>query len=364
MSAISSRLELGALTSRAAQDTVGARADEDERAEAPVFSVVAPVYNEQESIVAFSARVLEVMERLGEPFELTLVDDGSRDRSPELLRALAARDPRIRVARLSRNFGHQMALTAGMDLARGQAVITLDSDLQDPPELIPELVAKWRAGGEVVYAQRTRRRGETLFKRVSAAAFYRLLRRLTALENLPPDTGDFRLLDRRVVDALGQLRERRRFLRGLSVWVGFRQVAVPYERQERYAGVTKYPLRKMLALAADAIISFSDAPLRLAGGLGLALFVLGGLGLGLATALYVLALASAIPALLIGLAALGVALTGLQLTFTGALGAYVASVSDDARARPLYIVSELVEAEGTNAPGLLSAGRRPGAWTR
>lgn len=208
-------------------------------------------------------------------------------------------------------------------------------------------MAKWRAGGEVVYAQRTRRRGETRFKRVSAAAFYRLLRRLTALENLPPDTGDFRLLDRRVVDALGQLRERRRFLRGLSVWVGFRQVAVPYERQERYAGATKYPLRKMLALAADAIISFSDAPLRLAG--GLALFVLGGLGLGLATALYVLALASAIPALLIGLAALGVALTGLQLTFTGALGAYVASVSDDARARPLYIVSELVGAEGANA---------------
>ncbi len=315
----------------------------------PVFSVVAPVYNEQESIAAFSARVMEVMERLGEPFELVLVDDGSSDRSPELLRALAAHDPRIRVARLSRNFGHQMALTAGMDLARGQAVITLDSDLQDPPELIPELVAKWRAGGEVVYAQRTRRRGETLFKRASAAAFYRLLRRLTSLD-IPPDAGDFRLLDRRVVNALGQMRERRRFLRGLSVWVGFRQVAVPYERRERYAGATKYPLRKMLALAADGVIGFSDAPLRLAGGLGLALFVLGALGLAITAALYTLALVSVTLALLVGLAALAVSLTGLQLTFTGALGAYVASVSDDARARPLYIVSEIVEAAPATSP--------------
>jgi dolichol-phosphate mannosyltransferase len=309
----------------------------------PVFSVVAPVYNERESLAAFCARTLDVMERLGQPFELLLVDDGSSDGTAELLRALATHDSRVRVARLSRNFGHQLALTAGMDLARGQAVITLDSDLQDPPELIPQLVAKWRAGGEVVYAQRTRRRGETLFKRATATAFYRLLRCLTALD-IPPDTGDYRLLDRSVVDALGQLRERRRFLRGLTVWAGYRQLAVPYERQERYAGSTKYPLRKMLALATDAITSFSDAPLRLAGALGIALTVLGVPGLALAAALYALGLAPMLPALGAGLAALAITLTGLQLTFTGALGLYVGALTDESRARPLYLVSELLEA--------------------
>jgi dolichol-phosphate mannosyltransferase len=234
-------------------------------------------------------------------------------------------------------------------------VITLDSDLQDPPELIPELVARWRAGGQVVYAQRTRRRGETRFKRASAAAFYRLLRRLTALD-IPPDTGDFRLLDRCVVDALGQFRERRRFLRGLTVWAGFRQVAVPYERRERFAGATKYPLRRMLALAVDGLTSFSDAPLRLAGALGLALLGMGALGLALAAALYTLGLAGATVALVTGLAALAIALTGLQLSFTGALGVYVASVCDDARARPLYIVSEMVE---STAPALAEASVPP-----
>ncbi|HEX9039041.1 MAG TPA: glycosyltransferase family 2 protein [Ktedonobacterales bacterium] len=314
--------------------------------ERPVFSVVAPVYNEYETISAFYARVVAGMEELGEAFELILVDDGSQDGSADLLRALAARDPRVRVARLSRNFGHQMALTAGMDLARGQAVITLDSDLQDPPELIPALVAQWRAGGEVVYAQRTRRHGETVFKRATATAFYRLLRRLTALD-IPPDTGDFRLLDRRVVDALSRLRERRRFLRGLAVWAGFRQVAVPYERQERYAGETKYPLRRMLALAMDGVTSFSDAPLRLAGLVGLALLGLGAFGLATTATLYALGLATAAVALITAFAALLAFLSGLQLTFTGALGLYVASLTDDARARPLYIVSELMETART-----------------
>jgi polyisoprenyl-phosphate glycosyltransferase len=313
----------------------------------PVYSVVAPVYNERKTIAAFYARVVAVMEELGEAFELVLVDDSSQDGSAEALRALAARDPRVRVIHLSRNFGHQMALTAGMDLARGQAVITLDSDLQDPPELIPALAAAWRAGGEVVYAQRTRRRGETLFKRATAAAYYRLLRRLTALD-IPPDTGDYRLLDRRVVDALSPFRERRRYLRGLVAWAGFRQVAVPYERQQRHAGTTKYPLRKMLALALDGITSFSDAPLRLAGLTGLALLMLGALGFALAATLYALSLASLTVALIAVLAALLAFLSGLQLTFTGALGLYLASLTDEARARPLYIVSEMEESRYAN----------------
>jgi dolichol-phosphate mannosyltransferase len=317
----------------------------------PVFSVVAPVYNERESVAAFCARTLAVMEELSEEFELLLVDDGSRDGSAEILRALAVADPRIRVVRFSRNFGHQIALTAGLDLARGQAVITLDSDLQDPPELIPQLVAQWRAGGEVIYAQRIARHGETFFKRATSAGFYRLLRLLTALD-IPADVGDYRLLDRRVVDALGQVRERRRYLRGLTAWVGFRQVMVPYERQGRYAGSTKYPLTKMLALASDAIIGFSDAPLRLAGIVGLGLLGLGALGVIVCAALFLLDAVSAFVGLVTALAALGFIGVGLQLTFLGALGLYIAALTDEARGRPLYLLTEVLEGEIVADSGL------------
>src|SRR5918911_5642720 len=233
----------------------------------PVFSVVAPVYNEEETLPHFYRRVVDVMEGLGESFELMLVNDGSRDGSYRVMRELHTRDPRVRVVDFSRNFGHQVAISAGLDHARGAAVIILDSDLQDPPEVIPQLIARWKAGVEVVYAQRTRRTGETRFKLLTAAAFYRLIARITSVE-IPPDTGDFRLLDRRMVETLVTMREHHRFMRGLSAWVGFRQEAVPYDRHERFAGTTKYSLRKMIRFALDAITAFSYAPLQLATSFG------------------------------------------------------------------------------------------------
>ncbi len=241
----------------------------------PVFSVVAPVYNERESLAQFYNRVVATMATVGESFELLFIDDGSFDGSQDILHTLAEHDARVRVIRFSRNFGHQLAISAGLDYARGQAVIILDADLQDPPEVIPALIAQWRAGGEVVYARRTKRRGETFFKRLTASAFYRLIGRITAIP-IPQDTGDFRLLDRRVVDALVTLREQHRFLRGLSAWVGFRQVAVPYERQERIAGTTKYPFWKMLRFSLDAVTGFSYVPLQLATTAG---FLLAGMSL-------------------------------------------------------------------------------------
>jgi polyisoprenyl-phosphate glycosyltransferase len=305
----------------------------------PVFSVVAPVYNEEETLPHFYRRVVDVMEGLGEPFELVLVNDGSRDGSYRVMRELHARDPRVRAVDFSRNFGHQVAISAGLDHARGAAVIILDSDLQDPPEVIPELVARWRDGAEVVYAQRRRRPGETRFKLLTAAAFYRLIARITAMD-IPRDTGDFRLLDRRVVDTLVTMREHHRFMRGLSVWVGFRQEAVPYDRQERFAGVTKYPLARMVRFALDAITGFSYVPLQLATTLGFLLAGLSLLGILIAAVLRLAGVAiqgqatTLVVVLLLG---------GIQLIFLGIIGEYLGRIYDEVRARPLYIVREVLE---------------------
>jgi dolichol-phosphate mannosyltransferase len=305
----------------------------------PVFSVVAPVYNEEETLPHFYRRVVDVMEGLGEPFELVLVNDGSRDGSYRVMRELHARDPRVRAVDFSRNFGHQVAISAGLDHARGAAVIILDSDLQDPPEVIPELVARWRNGAEVVYAQRRRRPGETRFKLLTAAAFYRLIARITAMD-IPRDTGDFRLLDRRVVDTLVTMREHHRFMRGLSVWVGFRQEAVLYDRQERFAGVTKYPLARMVRFALDAITGFSYVPLQLASTLGFLLAGLSLLGILLAAVLRLAGVAiqgqatTLVVVLLLG---------GIQLIFLGIIGEYLGRIYDEVRARPLYIVREVLE---------------------
>jgi glycosyltransferase involved in cell wall biosynthesis len=321
---------------RAAEEKQG-----DEAVWRPTYSVVAPVYNERETLPRLCERVVGVMDALGEPFELVLVDDGSTDGSSEALRELHAQDNRVRVVSFSRNFGHQIAISAGLDYARGQAVIIIDSDLQDPPEVIPELIERWKAGAEVVYARRAAREGETGFKLVSASLFYRVIRHLTAV-NIPRDTGDFRLLDRKVVDTLVTMREQHRFMRGLSAWVGFRQEEVTYRRQERYAGKTKYPLRKMLRFSIDAITSFSHVPLQLATSFG---FVLAGISLlGILIAVILRLLSHAI----IGQAStliLVLFMGGVQLIFLGIIGEYLGRIYDEVRARPLYVVRDVLESD-------------------
>ncbi len=309
----------------------------------PVLSVVAPIFNEVETVPHFYQRVVEVMEALGEPFELVLVNDGSSDGSIQALRALHEHDRRVRVVDFSRNFGHQIAISAGLDHARGEAIIIIDSDLQDPPEVIPELVARWRAGAEVVYAQRLQRAGETRFKLMTAAAFYRLIERLTSVK-IPRDTGDFRLVDRRVADALIAMREHHRFMRGLSAWVGFRQEAVLYDRQERFAGQTKYPLQKMIRFALDAITGFSYVPLQLATSFGFALAGLSLVGILIAVILRVFTGA------IVGQATtliLVLFLGGIQLIFLGIIGEYLGRIYDEVRARPLYIVRQVLENDDT-----------------
>ncbi len=305
----------------------------------PVISVVAPVFNEQDSLPHFYERVVAVMEGLGEPFELVLVNDGSRDNSFTLMRELHVKDPRVRAINFSRNFGHQAAISAGLDHARGDAVVIIDSDLQDPPEVIPEMVERWRSGAQVVYAQRRQRVGETRFKLLTAALFYRLINRLTTMK-LPRDTGDFRLLDRKVANALIQMREHNRFMRGLSVWVGFRQEVVKYDRHERFAGKTNYPLFKMVRLSMDAITGFSYAPLQLATSLG---FLFAGLSL--------IGIVLAIIARIVGGAIVGQGTTlivvlflgGIQLIFLGVIGEYLSRIYDEVRNRPLYIISETLD---------------------
>ncbi|MGL4650455.1 MAG: glycosyltransferase family 2 protein, partial [Caldilineaceae bacterium] len=229
----------------------------------PRLSLVVPIWNEELVIPELYKRVVQTMEQTGESWELVCVNDGSRDRSLEMLVALNAQDPRVKVISFSRNFGHQVAITAGADFAEGDAVIVMDADLQDPPDTVLRMVEKWREGYEVVYAKRTKREGETRFKLVTAAAFYRLLQSITDVD-IPVDTGDFRLMDRRVVLTMRHLREKHRFMRGLSAWVGFKQIPIEYERAERFAGETKYPLRKMIRLAIAAITSFSFLPIQLA----------------------------------------------------------------------------------------------------
>jgi dolichol-phosphate mannosyltransferase len=308
----------------------------------PVYSIVAPVFNEAETLPHFYERVIAVMQELGEPFELLLVDDGSTDASREVLRRLHARDHRVRVVSFSRNFGHQMAISAGLDHARGKAVIILDSDLQDPPEVIPKLIERWQAGAEVVYAQRAARDGETRFKLFTAALFYRLIGRITAIE-IPRDTGDFRLLDRTVVETLVTMREQHRFMRGLSAWVGFRQEAVPYHRQERFAGTTKYPLRSMIRFSIDAITSFSHVPLQLATSLGFFLAAISLAGIVIATLLRLVNHA------IVGQAStliLVLLMGGVQLIFLGIIGEYLGRIYDEVRARPLYVVRDVLESNG------------------
>ena len=303
----------------------------------PTISIVAPCFNEAATLPEFYRRVSEAMQALGDTWELILVDDGSQDETATILRDLALNDPHIRPVIFARNFGHQLAVTAGLDYSRGQAVVIIDSDLQDPPEVIPALIAEWHNGYEVVYAIRTEREGETWFKLLTASLFYRLIYRITDV-NIPLDTGDFRLLDRKVVNVINQMRERHRFLRGMSVWVGFRQTGVPYKRAARYAGETKYPLKKMVKFAGDAITGFSYFPLQLATYLGFA-----AAGISILAIPVVVALRIAGSQAFFGQATTLIAvlfLGGVQLIFLGILGEYIGRIYDEARGRPLYIVRE------------------------
>ncbi len=303
----------------------------------PEISIVAPVFNELESLQEFYRRVLGSLETTGESWELLLVDDGSTDGSGELIRQLAEEDPHVRPVIFARNFGHQLAVTAGLDYARGRAVVIMDADMQDPPEVIPDLLAKWQEGYEVVFAVREGREGESWFKLATASLFYRLIYRITEVD-IPMDTGDFRLLDRKVVDVLRKMHERHRFLRGMSVWVGFKQTGVKYRRAARFAGETKYPFRKMFKFAWDAVTSFSYLPLQIAMYLG---FVSAGLSILAIPVVAVMRLAGS--RAFFGQATTLIAvlfLGGVQLISLGILGEYIGRLYDEAKGRPLYIVRE------------------------
>jgi len=309
----------------------------------PRYSIIVPVYNEEEVLPELYRRLTGAMDKLGEPYDVLLINDGSQDRSAEMMRDLHRRDPRFKLVNFSRNFGHQVAISAGMDYASGDAVVIIDADLQDPPEVILDLIAKWKEGYEVVYAVRAKRKGESFFKAFTASLFYRIIYRITDVD-MPVDAGDFRLMDRQVVDTMRTMREKHRFMRGLSSWVGFKQTGVEYVREERFAGTTHYPFRKMLRLALDGITSFSYFPLQLATYLG---FITAGLSLfGILLVIFLRlyghqALYGQATTLVMVLF-----LGGVQLIFLGVIGEYLGRIYDEVKGRPLYIVSEAVGFDG------------------
>ena len=300
-----------------------------------LLSLVIPVFNEEEVLKASFERMDAAMRSTGYPYEIIYVNDGSRDDTMAQLRDIAARAPQVKVLSFSRNFGHQTAVTCGMDAAKGDALIIIDVDLQDPPELIPEMVKMWKEGGDIVYGQRAKRKGETFMKKFTAACYYRLLRWMSAFP-IPLDTGDFRLIDRKVADLFLAMREHNRFLRGMSAWMGFNAVPILYERQERFAGRTKYSLKKMLRLASDGITGFSDKPLTMAAGVGAGVCVLAGMGL---VALIVCACTGGVAPWLWAVDGL-VLLNGITLCFMGLQGMYLGRMYDELKGRPLYVVAE------------------------
>ncbi len=301
------------------------------------ISVVAPVYNEAETLEEFYRQVVRVLE--GYDYEIIFVNDGSVDNSWEVLRKISEKDNRVRSLRFSRNFGHQAAISAGLDHAKGDAVIIMDSDLQDPPELIPAMIAKWREGYDVVYGTRSERQGEGLFKKWTATFFYRLFRQTTNID-APLEAGDFRLLSRPVVEAIRQLPERVRFLRGLVSWAGFQQVGIPYSRKKRFAGTSKYPLWRMLRFAFDGITSFSSVPLQFASFLGLVVTMIAFL-----VGLYSLYIRLCTPTAVQGWTSILIViifLGGIQLVMIGVIGEYIGRIYEEVKRRPLYLVQEKI----------------------
>jgi glycosyltransferase involved in cell wall biosynthesis len=304
------------------------------------ISVVLPVYNEEAGLSELHRRVTEVLRAQGWSYEVIFVNDGSRDGSWRRILELSTTDPGVCGVNLSRNFGHQIAITAGVELSRGAAVVVMDSDLQDPPELIPEMYERFRAGFDVVYAQRRKREGETKFKEWTAKVFYRLMRRMTNID-IPLDTGDFRLMSRRVVEDLKRLQEQSRFVRGLVTWVGYNQTPILYDRDRRYAGSTKYPLGKMMKFALDGITGFSSQPLRLSSHAGL-FFAMASLGLMVVLTIYKIGGGQGIIPGWTSLAVAVLFLGGVQLLAVGILGEYIGRIYEEVKRRPLYLVRDSV----------------------
>jgi len=304
----------------------------------PKLSLVIPVFNEEATLPELERRLMQFLshlQRVGESWEVVFVDDGSKDRSRDLLVSMASADGRFKVIGFSRNFGHQVAITAGMDRAEGDAVVVMDADLQDPPEVVSEMLEKFAAGFDVVYAIRNRRKGETWFKLVTASAFYRIMRRVTGIQ-IPLDAGDFRLMSRQVILTLRALRERHRFVRGMVAWVGFRQTSVLYDREARFAGETKYPLRKMLQFAIDGITSFSVLPLRIATWLGISAGILA-VAFGVWAFAVKVSGGTTVPGWTTTMLAVALG-SSAQLLMTGVLGEYVGRIYEEIKRRPLYIV--------------------------
>ena len=312
----------------------------------PVFlSVVVPMYNEEEVIETTYRRLTSALEPIGETYELVFVNDGSRDNTAKIVTKLGDEDKRVKMIDFSRNFGHQIAVTAGMDYSSGRVVVLIDADLQDPPELIPEMIAKWREGYDVIYGQRIVRKGGSLFKKWTAALFYRLLRSMTSV-SIPVDTGDFRLMDRKVCDALSSMREQSRFIRGMVSWAGFRQTALEYVREERFAGETKYPLRKMVRLSLDAITSFSTKPLKFAGVLG---FIMSAVGfIYLLVVLYQRLFTDTTMQGWTSMVVISLLFHGITLSLLGVLGEYIGRTYEEAKRRPLYLVADKLNFEKEN----------------
>ncbi|MDR2570736.1 MAG: glycosyltransferase family 2 protein [Oscillospiraceae bacterium] len=311
----------------------------------PIYSVVIPVFNEQEVIAEAYKRLTDVMVSMGEAYELVFVNDGSNDRTGQMIAELCANDASVRLINFTRNFGHMSAITAGMEYARGQAIFIIDADMQDPPEIFPQMAAKWKEGYHVAYGKRIKRKGESVFKRMSAKFFYKFIRRMTSVD-MPPDTGEFRLIDRKVCDAVNKLPEKSRYIRGLVSWVGFKQIPVEYVREERFAGVTKYPLRKMVTFAMDAVTSFSYKPLKLATMLGFSISLFSFLYI-----LYVIYQRFFTEQTITGWASTMAAILftqGIVLMILGLMGEYIGRIYTELQNRPSYIVMEIIEQDNTS----------------
>jgi len=305
-----------------------------------VYSIVIPVLNEEKVLNELYKRLTKVMTDIGESYEIIFINDGSTDNSLKIMKQLQTHDKRIKIIDFSRNFGHQIAITAGIDFTSGDAVITIDADLQDPPEVIPDLIKKWKEGYEVIYGIREKRKGENFFKKITTLIFYRLINKITMI-NMPPDSGDFRLIDKKVVNNLKNIRENNRYVRGLTYWIGFKQIGVPYERDKRFAGKSKYPIKKSFKLAYDAIFSFSNFPLKIATYFGFIVSFLSFLYLiyALIIKLFTNSVIHGWTSLMISILFLG----GVQLICLGIIGEYIARINDEVKKRPLYIIKEIID---------------------